>query len=180
MEQYIINMSREGISGVGVRREGGGNGEVRRGRRGVQVKTDNTQGSQAVNLQGLAPPLPTPPVMPAETLTGLAKDCAKLCCWPEAFLSDKRQWGAELFPWHPSPSLRSLITYETDITFLKVLRIRGSQAREGYTDRGTQPSESAHRTVREAGPDSQFVFTFNSKCFLYNITTSSFSESDTK
>lgn len=34
---------QEGISGVGVRREGGGNGEVRRGRRGVQVKTDNTQ-----------------------------------------------------------------------------------------------------------------------------------------
>lgn len=119
----------EGISGVGVRREGEAMGKWE-GKEGVQVKTDNTQGSQAVNLQGLAHLCPLPPVMPALRLSGqVLQGLCQALLWP-GLLSDKRQWGAELFPWHPSPSLRSLITYETDITFLKVLRIRGARARK--------------------------------------------------
>lgn len=54
--------------------------------------------------------LPFPlPGEPEPRWPGLAESCAKVCCGQ--VFSVTRRRGAELFTWHPSPSLGSLIKY---------------------------------------------------------------------
>lgn len=162
-----------------MRREGGGNGEVRRGRRGMQVKTDNTQGTQAVNLQGLAHLCPLPQWCQPETLwPGLAKDCAKLCCG-QAF-SVTRDSGVQscslgiLHHW-------SLITYETDITFLKVLRIRGSQGEGRIHRQGDTAFWNAHRIVQDSPGQAASLCLLSTQSVLLCVSSPLLSqESDTK
>lgn len=171
-----------------VRREGGSR-EVRRGGRGGGESKLTTPREPKLLTCGVWTASAVPPLSPrGEPETPcLARSCKELCqapLWPG--LGDKRQWGAELFTWHPLPLQRSLIKCETDDACMASWRCageRGSRARGGCTERGTQPPETHTGRLRTANCSSEAAslgLLSTQNVFRCISITSSFSGSDTK
>lgn len=174
---------QEGISGVGVRREGGGNGEVRRGRRGVQVKTDNTQRTKLLTCRVWT----TSAHSPRDANLRLSGQVLQRIV-PSCVMARHSQWqetvGCRAVPLASFTSAKvtdHIWNWCHVHGFLKGLRIGESQG-EGRIHRwGTQPPEThtgQFRTARARQPVCVYfqlkVFSFvNHHLFLLRKATQS-------
>ena len=154
---------------MGVRREGGGNGEVRRGRRGVQVKTDNTQGTKLLTCRVWT----TSAHSPHDANLRVSGQVSQRIV-PSCTMARPSQWQ-ETVGCRAVPLASFTSTKVTDHIwnwchvhgFLKVLRIGGSQGEGRIHRRGTQPHETHTGQFRTAWARQPICVYFQLKVFSF-------------